>query len=155
MYLFSVLLLTGLLSVYALSACSKSVSTEAEVINQHKVFVENMGNGVCRQFPSGLMWQIKKSKKIPTWEEANEYANRLELGGFDDWRLPTPDECLFLSELLLMKKGDCPIKNKGGQWVNGHWSTGNPGHWEDYPLCGGPEFRWVNSKEGSVRAVRP
>jgi hypothetical protein len=100
MCLFSILLLTGLLSVNALSACSKSVSTEADIIIQNKVFVENMGNDVCRQFPSGLMWQINKSKKIPTWEEANEYANRLELGGFNDWRLPTPDECLFLSELL-------------------------------------------------------
>ena len=152
---YSILLLAGLISVSTLSSCSTVVTTGADGITQHKVFLEDMGNGVCSQLPSGLMWQIEESKKIPTWEEAHDYANRLKLGGFDDWRLPTRDECLFLSELLLMKKGDCPIKNKGGHWVNVHWSSGKSGHWEDYPLCGGPEFRWVNSKEGYVRAVRP
>jgi hypothetical protein len=152
---YSILLLAGLVFVSTLSSCAKPVTTEADGITQYKVFLEDMGNGVCRQHPSGLMWQIIKSKKIPTWGEAHDYANRLELGGFEDWRLPTRDECLFLSELLMMKKGDCPIKIKRGHWVNCHWSTGMSGHWEDYPLCGGPEFRWVNSKEGSVRAVRP
>ena len=152
---YSILLLAGLLSVSTLSSCSKPVTTGNGGIPQDKVILEDMGNGVCRQLLSGLMWQIKESKKIPTWEEAHEYVNRLQLGGFDDWRLPTRDECLFLSELLLMKKGDCPIKIKGGHWVNVHWSTGKSGHWEDYPLCRGSEFRWVKSKEGSVRAVRP
>ena len=149
------LLLAGFVSVFTLNSCATPKTQEGDAVTSGNVVLEDLGNGVCRQFPSGLMWQIKKSKKIPTWEEANEYANRLELGGFDDWRLPTRDECLFLSELLLMKKGDCPIKNKGGHWVNVHWSSGKSGHWEDYPLCGGPEFRWVNNKEGSVRAVRP
>ncbi len=151
---YSILLLAGLLSVSTLSSCSSPVSTEADSAHQ-TVFLENMGNGVCRQHPSGLMWQIKGSKKIATWEEANEYANRLDLAGFDDWRLPTREECLLLSEILLMKKGNCPIKNRGSHWVNTHWSTGKSGHWEDYPLCGGSEFRWVDSKGGYVRAVRP
>lgn len=150
-----ILLLAGFLFVSTFNSCSKPLATGADGIIKQKVFLEDMGNGVCRQLPSGLMWQIKESKKIPTWEEADEYVNRLQLVEFDDWRLPTRDECLFLSELLLMKKGDCPIKIKGGHWVNGHWNKAKSGHWEDYPLCGGPEFRWIKSKEGSVRAVRP
>ena len=149
------LLLAGFVFVFTLYSCAIPKTQEADTVTSGNVILEDLGNGVCRQLPSGLMWQIKKSKKITTWEEAHDYANRLELGGFADWRLPTPDECLFLSELLFMKKGNCPIKIKGGHWVNGHWSKGKSGHWEDYPLCGGPEFHWVNSKEGSVRAVRP
>jgi len=104
-----------------------------------------MGNGVCQQLPTGLMWQIEKSKIISDWQDADEYANKLQLGGFDDWRLPTRDECFKLSYLLLMKKGDCSIKIKKGK----------SGFWDDYPLCGGPELRWIKTKEASVRAVRP
>ena len=43
-------------------------------------------------------------------QEADEYVKKLQLAGFDEWYLPTRDEYLFLSELLLMKKGDYPIK---------------------------------------------
>lgn len=106
-----------------------------------------MGNGVCRQLPAGLMWQIDKSEMISNWQEAEEYADRLELGGFDDWRLPTRNECFRLSNLLLMKKGDCPIKIKKGQWVT-ETKKVKSGFWEDYPLCGGPEFRWIKTKGG-------
>ncbi len=91
---------------------------------------------------------------ISTKEETDEYADKLQLGGFDDWRLPNRDECLMLSELLLTNKEDCPITIEKGHWVNDN-NKHKPGFWDDYPLCGGPEFRWVKSKEGFVRAVRP
>ena len=39
-----------------------------------------------------LMWE-KESRKM-TWYEAMEYAENLRLGGYDDWRLPTPEELL-------------------------------------------------------------
>jgi len=149
-----ILLLAGLIFVSTLSSCSKPTTTKADDITRHNVFVKDTGNGVCHQIPAGLMWQIKESKMISTWEEANEYTSSLQLGGFDDWRLPTRDECLMLTELLLMKKGDCPIKIKKGNWVSNSNKL-KPGLWDDYPLCGGPEFRWVDSKEGFVRAVRP
>jgi hypothetical protein len=147
-------LLAGILFVFSLTACSQPM-TIAESVGQLKVGVVDMGNGVCRQFPSGLMWQIEASKSVATGEEANAYVHDLQLGGFEDWRLPTREECLDLSELLLMKKGDCPIKIKKGHWVQGRRDKVKPGHWEDYPLCGGSEFRWVKTKQGSVWAVRP
>lgn len=115
--------------------------------------LKNMGNGICLQQPSGLMWQIERGKKISTFQEASDAAAHLELGGFSDWRLPTKEECYALAELLTLKKGDCPIKNQGGYWIKS--TNGTPGHWEDYPLCGGPEFRWVKDAKGYVRAVRP
>jgi len=154
MFQYSILLLAGVLSVSTFSSCSKPVATEAGGTARHEIFLEDIGNGVCRQLPSGMMWQIKKSEAISTWEEANEYANRLELGGFNDWRLPTRHECLFFSELLLMKKGDCGITIKKGHWISDNKKR-KPGFWDEYPLCGGSEFRWVKSKKGFVRAVRP
>ncbi len=142
----AILFLSGITSLFILAACADPVTTE-------KV-LEDMGNGVCQQLPSRLMWQIKESPKFSTWQEAKDYADSLELGGFDDWRLPTREECLFLAELLEITKGDCPITFSKAHWVSKE-SRKNPGHWESYPLCGGSELRWVKGKNGSVRAVRP
>jgi hypothetical protein len=112
-----------------------------------------MGNGVCFQSSAGLMWQTEPSTMFSTYEEAEEYVAGLKLGGFNDWRLPTRNELLSLSELLLLKKGDCSIRIKKGHWVTDN--NRQAGFWDDYPLCGGPEFRWVKSSKGLVRAVRP
>ena len=45
----SILLLAGLVFLSTLSSCSESMTTEVDGITQHKVFLENMGIGVCRQ----------------------------------------------------------------------------------------------------------
>jgi len=50
-----ILLLGGIISVSTLTSCSQSVTTEADGIGRDEIFVEDMGNGVCRQLPSGLM----------------------------------------------------------------------------------------------------
>lgn len=116
--------------------------------------LQDLGNGICRQSPSGLMWQIRESKKFSSRQEADDYVRGLELGGFHDWRLPTRAECLALSQLLLLRKGDCPISFTRGHWVSDNRKP-KPGFWDEYPLCGGSDFRWVNEQRGSVRAVRP
>ena len=38
------------------------------------------------------MWTIKDSGARITWQQANQYARQLRLGGYSDWRLPTIDE---------------------------------------------------------------
>ncbi len=153
MYRCLILLMAAIL-IPTLNSCNKPAATETDSVSQHGVFLKDMGNGVCRQFPTGLMWQIEKSKVISNWHQANEYAKKLQLGGFDDWRLPTREECFALSHLLLMKKGDCPIKIKKGKWVTDN-KKGRSGFWDDYLLCGGPELRWIKTQDGSVYAVRP
>lgn len=40
----------------------------------------------------GLMWAARSNGEDVPWEPANEYCDTLELGGYDDWRLPTLDE---------------------------------------------------------------
>jgi hypothetical protein len=78
----------------------------------------------------------------------------LNLGGFEDWRLPTPDECFKLSQLIQTKKSDCPMETGGNHWVS---KTKNieAGQWESNVLCDGPIFRWTKDKKGRVKAVRP
>lgn len=38
------------------------------------------------------MWQKGDNGKEITFEEAQEYCKTLRLGGYADWRLPSPDE---------------------------------------------------------------
>jgi len=45
----------------------------------------------------GLMYQNDILTIDYTYEEAKDYAQRLRLGGYRDWRLPTPEELLVLA----------------------------------------------------------
>lgn len=45
----------------------------------------------------GLMYQNDILTRDYTYEEAKEYAKKLRLGGYIDWRLPTPEELLILA----------------------------------------------------------
>lgn len=152
-----IFLLLSLLLFFILVACSTSgkKSTDHALSSSH-LRLENLGNGICREVSSGLMWQIEESEEFSTWVEADTYVKTISLAGFHDWRLPTYDEWYKLTELLQMQKSvDCPIKIKGSCWISDNKKNGKAGHWEDYPLCGGPELHWIKSKKGTVRAVRP
>ncbi len=54
-------------------------------------FVDN-GDGTITDSATGLMWQLSNSRKGMNWEEALKYAESLELGGHNDWRLPNAKE---------------------------------------------------------------
>ncbi len=54
-------------------------------------FVDN-GNSTVTDSATGLMWQQDDSEYAMTWEEALAYADTLELGEHDDWRLPNAKE---------------------------------------------------------------
>ena len=130
--------------------CGSKISSRGEQNNSKLV---DLGNGICRQ-DNGLMWQIERSGKFSSFEDANNYLDTMDLGGYNDWRFPTKDELYMLSYLFEMKhSGDCPLKPKGSYWSkNGKEEAGE---WYAYPLCGGPEFQYLESETGRVRAVRP
>jgi len=54
-------------------------------------FVDN-GDGTVSDLATGLMWQKADSGTGMEWKSALEYAERLKLGGHDDWRLPNAKE---------------------------------------------------------------
>ncbi len=138
-----------------LTSCSSPVTRGDGRDSGQGTLFEDMGNGVCRQLRSGLMWQVDPSKKFATSKEAVEYVNNLQLAGFDDWRLPNREEVLDLAELMVIQKNACAIAINKALWVIDNNGKRQSGHWEDYPMCAGSEFRWVKDKKGIVRAVRP
>ncbi|MBD3277105.1 MAG: DUF1566 domain-containing protein [Candidatus Aegiribacteria sp.] len=50
-------------------------------------FVDN-GDGTVTDLATGLMWQQADDGTGRNWQEALDYAEDLELAGYDDWRLP-------------------------------------------------------------------
>lgn len=55
----------------------------------------DQGNGVIVDHVTDLMWQKTMTDKM-TYDEAVEYAQTLDLGGYDDWRIPTIKELFSL-----------------------------------------------------------
>ena len=54
-------------------------------------FVDN-GDGTITDTVRKLMWQKADNGKAVTFDAAQEYCKDLRLGGYSDWRLPSPDE---------------------------------------------------------------
>jgi len=85
----------------------------------------NLGNGICKDLKTGLMWQVRKSHKFYTEKEAEKYVKSLRLGGYSDWRLPTKKERWdLLHVFLLNKQGNCTLKNLGLPYWTTHTDKG-------------------------------
>jgi hypothetical protein len=56
------------------------------------------GDGTVTDEVTGLTWQQVPSADDMTWQEAIDYANALELGGYDDWRVPTAKELYSIAD---------------------------------------------------------
>jgi hypothetical protein len=59
-------------------------------------YIDN-GDGTVTDNVTGLMWEQAPTGDY-SWEEAQEYCENLELGGYDDWRLPTLKELFSISD---------------------------------------------------------
>ena len=47
---------------------------------------------------TGLMWAVRDNGDDVDWKGARKYCEALTLRGFDDWRLPTIDELVHMSD---------------------------------------------------------
>lgn len=68
----------------------------------------NNDNGTITDNITGLMWQQDMGEKI-SYDEALKKANNSNLGGFDDWRIPTIKELYSLILFTGMVKGQKAI----------------------------------------------
>jgi len=118
--------------------------------------LQDEGQGVCLHVSSGSMWQIERGGMFSSFQEAKQYAENLQTGGYDDWRLPTKTELFNLYYIFFWENnGDCTMKRTGEYWA---LEEGRVilGHWETYLLCA-PNHKYVKSHrtKGYVRAIRP
>ncbi|MFI3318828.1 MAG: DUF1566 domain-containing protein [Rikenellaceae bacterium] len=60
-------------------------------------FTDN-GDGTICDNNSALMWQQIPPMEGMTWAQAKAYCEELELGGYNDWRLPTLKELFSISD---------------------------------------------------------
>ncbi len=58
----------------------------------------NNGDGTVTDLNTGLMWQMVPVSEGFDWQGANDYCESLELGGYDDWRLPSAKELYSISD---------------------------------------------------------
>lgn len=58
----------------------------------------NNGNGTITDSNTGLMWQQDPPSDTMYWSESGTYCENLELGGYDDWRMPTVKELFSISD---------------------------------------------------------
>lgn len=70
---------------------TKSYTSTFGEDNDYSIFIphyQNNGNGTITDTVTGLMWQQTDGGEM-TYENAIAYAENLDLGGYNDWRLPT------------------------------------------------------------------
>lgn len=114
-------------------------------------------NGVMQTSSSQLMWQKARGPLFTSWEEANNYAKKLELDGYSDWRLPTREEFLelyFAFDYGSANAKDLGIVIEGNFWSDKKEGFGFSGAWKDGDSCEISRDYKIAGK-GYVRAVRP
>ena len=100
---------------------------------------------ICSEAKLGkLMWQDEAQNFVGNWRQANEYCKLVNLAGYDDWRLPTIDELISITDKNKFRPSiNSAFKNTKYNW---YWSsTEGAGHPSFAP------FAWiVGFMEGNV-----
>lgn len=118
------------------------------------VRLQETTQGFCQEVNSGKMWQVETSRRVRSLVEAQAYVDELNLGGYNDWRLPTVGELFELTMMSdLHETGRCQIQVKGNFWSGDKDLEGRAGAWELDDNCD-PERQYVPKQVGVVRAVR-
>lgn len=104
------------------------------------------GDSTATDVATGLMWQLADDGTSRDWEEALAYAEKLELAGYDDWRLPNVKELQSIVDYSRsMQTTDSPaidpmltltriIDAKGDDNCGFYWSSTTH---QDGPTAGG------------------
>lgn len=134
-----------------LSACASNNSGLSDDI------LTNEGNGIILSQKFQLQWQQDKSKRFTSAEDAQAYVEKLNLGGYTDWRIPTKAEShnLFFSmDFGKSNAKEMEMKMDGSMWVLMDDGKLQAGAWDAGETCCIVRTFKKDSK-GGVRAVRP
>jgi formylglycine-generating enzyme required for sulfatase activity len=121
---------------------------------------EMMEDPLWQDPQSGLMWQVEPTGGRMTWSEAKAHCEKLSLGGFDDWRLPTVSELcrLIRSVPTHHTKAFWPSELSGR--ADTYWSSSAVADREDYAWGVYFDTGYVDSPDDTdstilARCVRP
>jgi len=121
----------------------------------HAQTLQNLGNGICLDSSTGLMWQIGHGRRLDDHGKVEQYLTALDLGGYSDWRLPTILESKGLRLLIdIHGNGPCGIeKPMARYWMVDPKKGMVPVRLELESFCRGI-YSLSAGKRGYVRAVR-
>jgi len=71
---------------------------DANYLKGKKMSFKDNGDKTVTDLNTGLMWQQVPSSNSFSWQEAVDYCNNLELGGYSDWRIPSCKELFSISD---------------------------------------------------------
>lgn len=71
---------------------------DASYLKGKKMSFKKNADTTITDLNSGLMWQEVPTSEGFDWQGANDYCENLELGGYDDWRMPTLKELYSISD---------------------------------------------------------
>lgn len=144
--------------VLLITGCSTKQGHSVSEETNARSILKKTASGVCLDIKTNAMWQVDKSSRVFSQQDAATYVENLVLEGYDDWRLPSNEELLRLHRIFYWKNnGDCVLDLHGDFWAKDEAGEPSFGHWEtDYLFCG-PEFKYIKSRRsyGYVRAIRP
>ncbi len=123
----------------------------------------NNSDGTVTDAATGLMWQQSDSGSGMVWEDALAYAEALELGGYDDWRLPNAKELQSILDYTrspathgtaaINTVFDCTpiIDEGGGQNFPFYWTGTTHANWSTMAdgaaayVCFGEALGWMQA----------
>lgn len=71
---------------------------DAHYLKGRKMAFQKNEDGTITDINTGLMWQAVPTSKGYDWQGAFDYCEDLNLGGYNDWRMPTAKELFSISD---------------------------------------------------------
>ncbi|WP_299109837.1 DUF1566 domain-containing protein [uncultured Winogradskyella sp.] len=84
--------------ITALKLSDSLFGQDANYLKGKKMSYQKNDNGITIDLNTGLMWQEIPTTEGFDWQGAKDYVENLELGGYDDWRMPTAKELYSISD---------------------------------------------------------
>lgn len=83
--------------VSGLQAGDSLYGQDASYLKGATMSYKDNGDKTVTDLNTGLMWQQVPPSSTYTWQQAADYCNSLELGGYSDWRMPSCKELYSIS----------------------------------------------------------
>lgn len=117
--------------------------------------ITTLSDTTFQENSSKKTWQMHRSKRFKTVDDATAYLNKLNQGEFSDWRFPTKEELFKLFSIFDLKEhGSVKIRLEGAYWLTDNKGQIYAGAWEIGDQCG-PSRKFYKVDSGYVRAISP